>query len=54
MHDMIKLVSTYIYKKYGNMTVIRKAKRTTFFYVSYSWVVLPHGSALSRVGFGSL
>ena len=53
MHDMIELVSTYI-QKYGNMTVIRKAKRTTFFYVSYAWVVPPHGLALSRVGFGSL
>ena len=53
MHDMIKLVSTYI-QIYGNMTVIRKAKRTTFLYVSYSWVIPLHGSAPSRVGFGSL
>ena len=39
---------------YGNMTVIRKAKRTTFLCVSYSWVIPQHGSVLSRVGFGSL
>ena len=30
------------------MTIIRKAC------VSYSWVIPQHGSALSRVGFGSL
>ena len=36
------------------MTVIRKAKRTTFLCVSHSWVIPQHGSALSTVGFGLL
>ena len=53
MHDMIKLVSTYI-QIYGNMTVVKKTKRSTFLCVSYSWIIPQHGSALYRVGFRSL
>ena len=47
------MVSTRI-QIYGNMTVIRKAKRIMFFCVSYSKVILQHGLALFKEGFGSL